>query len=254
MSDEHANGSDRLQEILGETEHCLSLQEMEQFLDQDSPGSGQRSAAERHLRDCARCSTQFALLRQFRDARPRGDEAASVAWITARLTERSPIPGVSAPQSRAGWLWWKQIFTPAYAGVLSLAAALTILVIAGGVYIRSSRQPILSTGAGAGPDVYRSGQVEAIRPVGDLQQIPKEFTWQPIPGAASYEVSLMEVDRAEIWKTQSTGNQIQLPAEIRARLLPGKTLLWQVTARNRSGFQLATSSIQRFRIKIAATE
>jgi hypothetical protein len=63
----------------------------------------------------------------------------------------------------------------------------------------------------------------------------------------------MEVDRVELWQGLSKEPKVMLPAEVREKIVPGKTLLWQVTALDVNGQAVATSQVERFRIAIAET-
>jgi hypothetical protein len=60
----------------------------------------------------------------------------------------------------------------------------------------------------------------------------------------------MEVDRTEVWSTESRQASVALPPSVRARIVPGKPLLWQVVAKDGSGKTVATSEIQRFRLRM----
>ena len=140
------------------------------------------------------CLTELSLLRAFR-ATPRPKEAAAIRWITDRLRAPAASTAVAPkPLAKARLPWWKSVFSPAYAPMASLAAAMVLLVVAGGLYLVQNQRPSLHRGAGAGPHVFRSGQVNATEPVGDLERPPAELRWQPFAGAASYEVKIMEVE------------------------------------------------------------
>jgi hypothetical protein len=112
------------------------------------------------------------------------------------------------------------------------------------------REPALPPDIDATPLVFRSDALAVVGPSGDLEQAPTELRWQPSPGAASYSVQLMEVDRVELWKAESIEPSVSLPPAVRARIVPGKPLLWRVMAKDVSGRTVAASEIQRFRVAI----
>ena len=78
--------------------------------------------------------------------------------------------------------------------------------------------------------------------------MPARLQWQPVSGAARYRVRLSEVDRQEIWSSDTVDAAIDLPPDVRARIVPGKTLVWQVTAYGASNAPIAESSAERFRL------
>ena len=61
-----------------------------------------------------------------------------------------------------------------------------------------------------------------------------------------YEARLLEVDGAELAETAE--NRIELPAAVRARVVPAKTLLCQVLAFDASGHRVGQSETVRFRL------
>ena len=91
-----------------------------------------------------------------------------------------------------------------------------------------------------------------LSPTGDLKQVPVELRWQAFPEAARYLVTVMEVDRTELWKAESSQTSASLPTALLARIVPGKRLLWQVTAMDSAGRTVATSQLQSFRLAIGS--
>jgi hypothetical protein len=61
-------------------------------------------------------------------------------------------------------------------------------------------------------------------------------------------VRILEVDRTELWKSETSAVTIQIPDEVREQIKPAKTLLWQVTALDGSGKQLGSSNLVSFRL------
>jgi len=53
-----------------------------------------------------------------------------------------------------------------------------------------------------------------------------------------------------LWRTSSTSTRVVLPRELVAQLVPGKTVLWNVTARSATGAAIASSDTQRFRVSV----
>ena len=115
-----------------------------------------------HLKECAYCKTEIALLQSFRDAEVPANDAKAVAQITAKLRERSAAGIV--PVTSASWIG--RILGNGWLRPAALALAGALIVIAIGLQWQH-RSPALDTPAAS--NVFRSGTVSISSPVGDLQ-------------------------------------------------------------------------------------
>lgn len=226
--------TDRTQSFSGRTDNCPAIEALVE-------ASSNREIA-RHLESCAHCRTELAMYRSFENDEPRPDEVASVAWIEGQLRRAMPsAPAVNSPWDRLR-AWWHSALPnvrPAYA---MAAASLVILVIAG-ISMRQGPEPVRPGGV-----VMRSSRLEALSPTGDLDRTPAEFRWEAAPGAATYHVELLLVDRSLIWSADSKLASIEIPAGLRGRLVPGRAFQWRVTARDSSGKSLGATDLQTFHI------
>lgn len=235
-------------------EACLTIEELGRLSDDLIP---QRAVARAHLARCAYCQAELAMLKEFQSATTRPEEAGAVSWITAELERRfdrirvaAPLPSRLMWQGEPPW-WWHRLFgSRPLKGALGFAFVL--LLIALGLQIRGAQEPELSSKTVSSPVVLRSEELVALGPTGTLEQMPSELRWQATPGAARYLVKVMEVDRTELWKPESSQTSVSLPTGVRARILPGKTLLWQVTATDSAGRTVAASQVLSFRLAIGA--
>lgn len=193
-----------------------------------------------HIACCPRCQAERALLAEFESATPLPEEEGKVAWISRRLEDRlTPMRAAPKPEPRwRRWLSFRSLNTIGF----SLAAAMVVVALGVGLYGR--RQPLLVAPQGA--LTLRSGEIAAISPLGDLDAAPSMLLWQPVAGASSYSVRVMEVDRTLVWIGETKVPSAALPARL---IAPGKPLLWQVTAKDAAGNALAQSASQRFRLK-----
>lgn len=189
-----------------------------------------------HLTGCARCQTELALWQEFDSSTPSADEGGAVQWVVAELGRRSAQ--ARTPSDRR---WWR-LQRPRFA-----AAAATIAVAALIGYGVWDPEPPVGVRQDA-PQVYRAGGVQAVSPLGDVAAAPLSLEWAPLPGAVVYDVELLEVDRASLWHGTASSTRIELPSGVIAQLVPGKTVLWEVTARNGAGAVVAESGTQRFRV------
>ena len=197
----------------------------------------QLTAAEsQHLSDCSRCTAEMALYRDFDAPASNASESNDVAFIVQRLNPSQPQPSnVVSIQNRKKSL-----------GPRVLAVAAMLIVVLGIGYFIQNREPGVDSGIRI-DDAYRTTRIEMITPVGDIQHTPNELRWATVAGATAYEVQVLEVDRTSLWRASARGTRIELPPAVTAQFVPGKTLLWQVTAR-RGDAVVAESGIVKFRV------
>jgi hypothetical protein len=215
---------------------CLNAAAFERALNQEEAA---------HLAGCPRCQTQFAMYREYEAAEPAPGEGAAVQWIAAELKRRN----LTAQAAAAAPGWWTR--RTAVLGTRRFAGVLAALTIALGVstFVLDRRTGI-TLPEGAGSDVvYRSDNLELVAPSGDLNSIGSEFRWKPLARAARYDVEVLEVDRTVLWQSEAQTGGIAVPAAVRARALPGKTLLWRVTAKDSANRVIAESPLVSFRVK-----
>jgi hypothetical protein len=229
---------------LGPGDGCPPVVQLEQFLT-ETPTLPAALAA--HVESCAFCRTEVQLLREFHAGGPRATETAAVQAITARLRARSnEIFERETPPAVAPEPWWRSFWRAPWFSPAALAAAAIVVVIAVGLQTRIS--PPALRPPGAGPEVLRSNAIIVTAPSGDVTQAPAEIRWQPAPRAAKYKVQLLEVDGNELWSAETAESILQIPGAIRARIVPAKTLLCQVSAFDEAGRQVAISDMVRFRV------
>jgi hypothetical protein len=247
---------DGLRKALSPSASCLSLEQLGRLCDRDHAGSADARAAE-HVAGCLRCRTELALLKQFESLALRPEEQDDARWIVGRLTRdvaRITAGEALAPRkSPARAAGWRRFVTPrALGGGLAAAAAAVLVVL--NVPGREVAPPALPPDATAGPSSFRSDGIAVKGPAGDVDAAPKEVRWEAASGAASYSVQVMEVDHTPVWNAESRDPRVALPASVRARVVPGKPFLWQVVAKDAGGQAIATSEMQRFRLRMRAPQ
>jgi hypothetical protein len=225
-----------LQGALAPTPECASPVQLERLAEPDA-------RMWEHVAACPRCQAEWTLLNAFESAAPLPGERGRVRSISRRLArEFSP----SSPAADSGWRRW--LVFRSFNGIgLALASLLVVIVL--GFSLRDGRPPEIRSPSRADTAALRSSELLAVAPLGDVMQVPAELRWQPIAGAAAYSVRLMEVDRAEVWTAETGSPSIALPPHVLAQIVPGKPLLWQVTAKDAKGFALAESQVGRFRLR-----
>jgi len=228
------------QEAAAETKDCLPLEVLERMTENVS--ADPRAAA--HLAGCAHCQTELAMLKSFEQSAPSADEGAAVAWIAAQLERRQSAPLAQQKIVRAPF--WRAMFrVPYLAGTAALAA---VLIVGVSLYHGNSDGPSkINPGVGSGP--FRSGSIHLVSPITDQNNAPAEFRWDAVEGASSYSVELKDVAGITLATASSTQNVLPVTPEMKANMISGKPLKWQVTARDANGKEIANSSGGEFKIK-----
>ncbi len=227
------------QQVLEPGPSCLAL---ERF-------AGTLTAAEAaHVAGCARCQTERELFAAYEANEPVEGEGLAVEWIAAQTKRRlaaaqpgAARPVVAAPAAGPRTAWG----LPSWA----LMAA-SVAVIVGGAALLVTPGRGIDPGTGGG-DVYRTTRVEITAPAGELAEAPSQLVWAAVTGAAQYEVRLSEVDGTELWRVTTSSPAVPVPSEVRARALPAKTLVWQVSAKDVQGRTIAESGPTGFRVRMA---
>lgn len=127
-------------------------------------------------------------------------------------------------------------------------AAVALLVLGLGVWIRS-----LEVGAPPLPEpvaesVERSLSIEAQRPRGSIPAAPEELAWRAAAAARIYEVRLLAVDGTVLWQAEVEAPRAELPAAVVASLHRGVIYYWSVAALDANQRRLASSGPVPFSI------
>jgi hypothetical protein len=220
------------QAALGPGGDCPPIEQLENLAE---------SGSTPHVDSCAYCQTQLQMLREFQSASPRAGEQEAVRTIAARLRTRSDeiLP---APKDS----WWAAFWRSRWLSPAALALASLLVVIA--FRLQPPGGPPVLHPPDPSREILRSNAISILAPVGDLQRVPFEISWQPAPSAVKYQARVLEVDGTELWRAETSVNRIELPAALRARIVPAKTLLCQVVAFDAAGRAVADSQTVRFRL------
>jgi hypothetical protein len=222
---------------------CPSLDVLGRYADAALPPA-ERAALATHLGGCSSCQSELTLLQTFAAGAVREDERGAVRAIVAELRRRESaiFAQETAPTIRQ----------PRFALFGSLRHAMSLatvlLALVGGYFLFNTTRPRVPSDAVSDGGATRSLTVELRAPIGDVVAAPQRLEWGPVSGAVRYRARLMEVDRREVWSTETAATTAELPVPIRALAVPAKTLLWQVTAYSAANAVIAESSPERFRL------
>jgi hypothetical protein len=181
--------------------------------------------------------TELAMFQGFQAAEPRPEETVDLAWVNAELDRRRSAakPKITLADHLRAWITFPR---------LSFAAAGLVALLAVIMYLPTRNQSTL-------PDQqetsqWRSGQITAIAPTGDQEHPPTVLRWEPVAGAASYHVRLLEVDGTEIWSADVDTSTVEFPSSVAAKMIPGRAFQWECIARDAAGRAIASSNLQSF--------
>jgi hypothetical protein len=216
------------------------LQSSPECIPVDHFGQPLGEADRQHLAMCTRCQAEFALWRSITDPAPRTDDDFAPR-VAAEIERRLPWSGHTHGTARRDWRSGLQR--------RSLAAAAILLALTAG-YVAWDPEPSVDEAASV-EEGYRSG-IRVVAPTGELDRAPNELTWIAVQGDVRYDVRVLEVDGTLVWSTTSSSSSVDLPTGVKADFLPGKTLVWDVTARNSASGAVAYSGTQHVRVRVVS--
>jgi len=208
-----------------------------------------------HISECPICSKKFAIVRQvFSEGKKiavglegislsekETKELKEIAKFKIKEMERPKLSDMgTAFKPRSLFLFWQKT---AFKYATALAGLMIIVVV---VFFLSKTPPI------GMEDTVRGKQNDIIQltnPKGDLAEIPRFFEWDPVPGAAGYQVKLLDEELIEVWmseKTQKTSLKL-LPAQYES-IKNMKVYYWKIIVFSSDGIT-RESNLQEFEIK-----
>ena len=226
-----------LRKALSSSRECATLSQLERLGEPDA-------RVWEHVASCPRCQAEWTILSAFESATPLPGEEQDVKWISQRLAEQFQNAPGTVLKPRQGFFGRFEV-----RAAMGFATAASVVLAGTVFFLHQGRVPELKAPTANEATTLRSDEIFTAAPAGDLETPPSELRWTAVPGAASYSVRLMEVDRAEVWTQETAANVAALPQDVLARVVPGKPMLWQVTAKDAKGFALAQSGVQRFKVR-----
>ena len=230
--------SQNLRDVLRRGPECPPIELLIESLE-----SERDSKIRLHASTCPACRAEIALYQGF-EAPVEPEEREAVDFIVRRLhqnTAKSKKP--SLLERLLSPLRW----SPGL-GAWAMAAAVVVLSV-GLVSQWRTRQaePVAETEAGK---VLRSGTIRIETPLEDVASVPGEIRWEPVAGAASYDVTLSEVDRTVIFHGSFTTNVLVVTGPFSKLIVPGKKVFLTVSARDAGGNELAASGRTAIQMEI----
>jgi len=202
----------------------------------------ERRALDAHAERCPACAAERDLARLFAKAPEEADvRPDDLRFVVSRLEESSP-----ARTARSNVVPF-----PARRRSLLRFAAAAVLVIGSWLGYRALNPPEPALPTPEMGEVMRGGEVEALSPMGEVAEIPRDLRWVLRKGAASYRVRITAVDGSVLWEDTTVAPPARLPAEVAGRLHRAVVYTWTVEALDPRGARLASSEPVRFKIRPA---
>lgn len=226
----------------------------EAFLEAEAEGLSpeERRKLDAHADRCQACAAERDLARLF-DAAPEeaGVRSEDLDFVVTSLEATSPVQAAEKPAPNVVAFPGprRESVSPVRrSNSLLRFAAAALLVIGAGLGYRASQSPDPALPA---PEigVMRSGEVEAVAPVGELAEMPAELRWVVTDGAASYRVQITAVDDSVLWESTAPAPPVRLPAEVATRLHRAVSYTWTVEALDPNGERLAVSEPVPFKVR-----
>jgi len=207
----------------------------------------ERQALDAHADRCPACAAERDLARLF-DAAPEeaGVRPEDLSFVVSRLEKTEPVRPVSPNVVPFARPRREKEEAPRSRSPLFRLAAAAVLVIGAGLGYQTfhSTSPALPTPEAGG--VMRGGEVEAVSPLGEVAEIPRQLRWVPVAGAGSYRLRVIAVDGAVLWEGTVPAPPALLPADVSGRLHRAVLYTWNVEALDPSGARLASSEPVHF--------
>ena len=196
-----------------------------------------RERLQSHADSCARCAAERELAASFdRSEIDLGDEELRSLIGELEQTGSDTGSAVSTLGSNSGPSPWTR---------LALAA---MLVLVAGLVFQLSRPEVPPLPGLPVGGVTRSGNLDLLRPVGEVATMPLEMSWNDVEGATRYRVVVSAVDGATLWETTTPNSTIRIPDELRSNLRPAVSYRWMVEALDASDISVGRSDTLEFRI------
>lgn len=208
----------------------LSEATWEQLACGELEGDARRIAHE-HILTCRECSAIARAVLTIQAEAPTFDPAA-------------PRPGL--PSQRSPVTWLRRAWVPA---LLTAAAALVLFAV---VRPQSGSVPTVGQPLGSAP-ILRSANSASppvpIAPTGTVSVATPTFEWQPVEGASSYVVEVLDATGEPLWTSAEVAvTELPWPGTID----PGQ-YFWRVTAWRDNGGPPITSQLTDFEVETPVT-
>ncbi|MCR4395434.1 MAG: zf-HC2 domain-containing protein [Candidatus Saccharicenans sp.] len=192
---------------------------------------GDREAFEEHYFNCSSCFEQL----QERDVIIRTIKNNPALLEEKEEARSSVLAGLR--RELTSFLTVRQL---AFAGVTALLVLIIIFAVVPRHQVPAPNFFLTDE------ETVRGSSITLISPVIDMNQVPSSFEWKKLGDNVEYQISISNGEL--LWKATTKENQITLPDEVKAKMVPGRKYSWQVKAFGPDGSLIAVSSRVQFKI------
>jgi len=223
----------------GGRQHCVSPEAMLAVLRREGPEE-QRLETLDHVMACAACRGELDLLRSIEQAGAETERAGAGTERAGSGTERagSGTERAAAETERAGVV--RRLPRRAWRALVPLALAASVL-LAVGIGQRFGRSDA--------PDEVLRGAADPVSLLAPPPEVaagaPVTFAWQPVPGARSYRVEVLDAQGTVVFA--ETTDQTSVTLREPGHLAPGLEYRWGVRATTESGVR--ASRLRSLRVR-----
>jgi hypothetical protein len=130
------------------------------------------------------------------------------------------------------------------------AIAIILLWLAGDPLALRPKDVAPGGGAWWGGEAFlRVPKIRILQPSGSVDSFPREFRWDPVEGAALYEITVGPDDRDKppLFRQRGPGNSLEVSLEEGAQLPPPGSYVWEVRALSSS--KILARGLARFEVR-----
>ncbi len=187
---------------------------------------------EEHYFNCAPCFADLAAREEVLQVIKTGDVFRTAPERVEAAAE-SPV-------------WLRRLWASLTPRQWALAGAAALALVAVAVLIPRRPGPAAPQFFLTDDATVRGGAITLVFPVMDVRGPIPPFEWQGYGEDVEYRFTI--ANHAPLWETSTTETRIVLPEDIRRKLVPGETYVWQVKGFKKDGTLVAISSRVRFKI------
>lgn len=211
---------------------------------------GQMFQIEHHIQRCDRCAAELEYIKWYQSGELESErEREDVKEIKRSLQlQMDRLLADQFQESGTGEAWYTKWISPLTDKKWIAAMACALLGVVGLLFYLQ-REPGIPGPTTGSKVVIRGGRLQLVFPISDLYEPPLYLSWEKVPEAKSYSVTITEVDSNPVWVGSCTGNTLYLPEEALRKLAREKTYYWYVEARSEERKIIKKSARGVFKIK-----
>ena len=208
--------------------------------------TAERQSVTTHLAACQRCTADLAALVSELVGVEKEDDVVVSADLLARaralVPAATPAPALASRTDRTDLGWFDRLVIGFRGSAWPMAATAAVALI---LLVQIPTPVERALPIRSGEDVTGRARIVLAAPAegGDMRASQRTLSWEALPGADTYQVTLVDETGGMVWTGETSQAWIECPPAV--PLVPGARYAWWVTSGLESG-ERARSSVQRF--------